>query len=31
VDNSGQDNSVDNSGQVNTTVDVDTTVDAGLF
>ena len=35
VDNSGQDNSVDNSvdssGQVNTVVDVDNTVDAGLF
>lgn len=35
VDNSGQDNSVDSSGQVNTSVDtstdVDNTVDAGLF
>jgi len=31
VDNSGQDLSVDNSNQVTTVVDVDNTVDAGLF
>jgi hypothetical protein len=31
VDNSSQVASVDNSGQVNTTLDVDNTVDAGLF